>query len=281
LNYAKVSLAYITLLQRTVDKTGLEYWKNKLSKGDFSYKNLLDTIYHSPEFLMKYRVPFSDVLHSGRQQWCAGLDHFEYILDIGGSSPNIEKGALIELGYQHRPKELIIYDLPEDEQYWGKPKYSQNKQYDFAWGSVKYFHGRAEQIHECKELSKMKFDCIFMGQTIEHIKKEDLSQLLHWIRTHLNNEGRFIFDTPNRIITAIQSTDNLIDPDHKYEYTPREMEELLNNSGFKVIKKTGILDMPYTYESGNFNPLEVYETNKVNENPDTSYVFAFECIPID
>ena len=32
---------------------------------------------------MKYRVPFSDVLHSGRQQWCAGLDHFEYILDIG------------------------------------------------------------------------------------------------------------------------------------------------------------------------------------------------------
>ena len=59
------------------------------------------------------------------------------------------------------------------------------------------------------------------------------------------------------------------------------MEELLNNSGFKVIKKTGILDMPYTYESGNFNPLEVYETNKVNENPDTSYVFAFECIPID
>ena len=45
------------------------------------------------------------------------------ILDIGGSSPNIDQGALIELGYPHRPKQLFIFDLPPEEQYWGKPKF--------------------------------------------------------------------------------------------------------------------------------------------------------------
>ena len=56
----------------------------------------------------------------------------------------------------------------------------------FVWGSVKYFHGRAEQIHECKELSKMKFDCIFMGQTIEHIKRR--SESITSLDTHSSKQ---------------------------------------------------------------------------------------------
>ena len=61
------------------------------------------------------------------------MEFFDTILDIGGSSPNIETGALIELGYLHRPKKLIIFDLLPDEQYWGAPKYNQQK--------IIFFHG--------------------------------------------------------------------------------------------------------------------------------------------
>ena len=242
-----LKLAYITLLQRKIDPSGLKFWKEKIDNKHFKYKDLLDVIYNSPEFIMHYKVSFSAMLHRARQEWCSSLDKFKYVLDIGGSSPNIEMGALIELGYQHRPKELVVFDLPEDEQYWGKPKFAQNRDYTFDWGTLKYEHGHAEYIERCKSLSDGKFDCVFMGQTIEHINKNRLSSLLSWIRGHLVPKGKFIFDTPNRDVTKIQSPHKYIDDDHKYEYTPIEMEQILRKNGFKVVKGHGLLDMPSTF----------------------------------
>lgn len=273
-----VKLAYVSLLQRKIDGVGLNYWKAKIVDGTFEYKELLDTICSSPEFIMHYKIPFNDVLHKGRQAWCKSLPKFDFILDIGGSSPNIEMGALIELGYQHWPKEIIIFDLPPSEQYWGPPKFCQDRDYKFDWGIVQYVHGRAEEIYDYHVLDNKKFDCIFMGQAIEHINKEKLDVVLKWISEHLMESGKFIFDTPNRDITRIQSPDKLIDEDHKYEYTPNELEKLLNSNGLKVVKKVGILGMPNTFYSKSFNPLEAYESEIINNAPETSYVFAFECM---
>ena len=274
-----VKLAYIVLLQRKVDDVGLNYWKEKIQSKTFRYKELIDSLYSSPEFIMHYQVPFSDMLHKGRQQWCNSLEKFDCILDIGGSSPNIAMGALIELGYVHRPREITILDLPEERQYWGKPKFSQDRDYQFEWGTLKYVHGFVENIYNYEDLRDKSFDLIFMGQTIEHIQKDQLGIVLRWIREHLKKGGKFIFDTPNRDITKIQLPDNYIDEDHKYEYTPAEMEVLLNKSGFNVARKTGILQMPETLASNKFNPLEVYETKIVSDAAENSYVFAFECVP--
>ena len=274
-----VRLAYLVLLQRKVDDVGMEYWLKKIKAKTFQHKELLDSIINSPEFIMLYKVPFSTVLHQGRQNWCNSLEKFDYVLDIGGSSPNYSYGALIELGYQYRPKELTIFDLPEEKQYWGKPKFSQDVDYNFEWGVVKHMHGFVEDIYEYEELTDKKFDLIFMGQTIEHIQTNKLKAVLKWIKQHLSEGGKFIFDTPNREITKIQLPNNYIDEDHKYEYTPPEMESLLIECGFNVIKKTGILEMPITLKSKKFNPLEVYETKIINDEPESSYVFAFECVP--
>jgi hypothetical protein len=59
------------------------------------------------------------------------------------------------------------------------------------------------------------------------------------------------------------------------------MEALLNKNKFKVLKKTGILEMSDTFISQKFNPLEVYETKVINNVPERSYVFAFECVSTD
>ena len=256
------------------------YWKEKITDKTFRYKDLLDATCSSPEFLMHYKVPFSEVLHKARQQWCGSLEKFDYILDIGGSSANTASGALIELGYRFRPKELTIFDLPEDQQYWGKPKFSQDQDYTFEWGTVSYVHGFAENLDRYDELTHKKFDLVYMGQTIEHIQKEALGSVLIWIKQHLNPGGRLIFDTPNRTITKIQMPNSYIDIDHKYEYTPDEMEVVLNDHGFAAIKKIGMLEMTETIRSQKFNPLEVYETKVVNDYPESSYVFAFECVAI-
>ncbi|MDA8233799.1 MAG: DUF4214 domain-containing protein [Clostridia bacterium] len=275
-----LKLTYITLLQRKIDKVGFEFWNQKIKDGHYNHKELIDNLSSSPEFIMHYRIPFSTVLHKGRQQWVSSLERFENIFDIGGSSPNIAEGALIEMGYPYRPKELIIFDLPEEKQYWGKPKYPQDRDYSYTWGFVKFEHGFIEDINEYNSLSEKTFDLIFMGQVIEHIQRNKIDIVLNWIKKHLKSGGKFIFDTPNRNITKIQSSNEFIDRDHKYEYTPEELEEILVKCGFRVTQKTGILNMPNTFLSKQFNPLEVYESEIINNTPETSYVFAFECIPI-
>ncbi len=273
-----VRLVYVTLLQRNIDPVGLVYWRKVIENNAFNKKELVDTIYNSPEFRMLHKTSFPGMVHLGRVQWIKTLDYYETIFDIGGSSPNLDLGAMIELGYPHRPKEILIFDLPEDQQYWKiKPKYPQDRDYIFNWGVLKYEHGRIETIDTYKNLANTSYDMIFMGQTIEHIYQDKLPNVLRWIRAHLKPNGKFIFDTPNREITKIQIPNNWIDEDHKYEYTPEEMESLLNREGLKVIKKTGILNMPGTHISKNFNPLEVYETEILNNSPETSYLFAFEC----
>lgn len=273
-----VKLAYLILLQREIDPTGEASWRNKIDSGDFSSLLLIETLQNSPEYRMVNAIPFSQMLHKARQLWIKNLPAFDRILDIGGSSPNIAEGAMIELGYQHRPKELIIFDLPPAEQYWGKPKFPQDRTYSFVWGSLKYYHGRAEKICLCKELEDKEFDLIFMGQVIEHIQPESLEPVLLWINKHLSQNGQFIFDTPNRLITSIQSPNHLIDEDHKIEFTPQQLKDILIKTGFSIKKQWGLLPMPNSFISKSFNPLESYEQPFLSEEPDQSYLFAFTCI---
>jgi SAM-dependent methyltransferase len=272
-----IRLVYITLLGRKIDSVGLEYWIKKIETQSFNLKEMIDSIYSSPEFIMHYKIPFPTMVHKGRVEWIKSLEKFDTIFDIGGSSPNIEEGAMIELSYPHRAKSITIFDLPEEEQYWGKPKFPQDRDYNFEWGTLKYEHGRVETIDSYANLVDIKYDMVFMGQTIEHIYPDKLPIVLRWISGHLKTNGKFIFDTPNRIITKVQTPEKWIDEDHKHEYTPSEMESLLNRCGLKVTKKTGIVDMPDTLSSGCFNPLEVYDTELINNSPDSSYLFAFEC----
>ena len=216
------------------------------------------------------------MVHLARVEWMKHLPKGSFILDIGGSSPNIDQGALIELGYPHRPKQLFIVDLPPDEQYWGKPKFPQDRDYIFSWGILKYFHGRAESIASLKGLQNIKFDIIYMGQTIEHIVPESLADILGWISDHLNENGKFIFDTPNRLITSIQS-DSFIDPDHKIEYTPDQLESILRKHNFSISNSWGLLPMPMTFQLKKFSPQEVYNHPLLSEDLKVCYLFAFSC----
>lgn len=274
----KIELLYITLLGRNIDPVGKEYWESLIADEKYTYKSALDHIINSTEYLIRYTGSFLDMVHKARQAWCKGLDKYDCILDIGGSSPNASTGALIELGYSHRPKQIYILDKPAEEQYWGNPKYSQEIDYEFDWGKVEYHHCNAEDISEYEAFKNLRVDAVYMGQVIEHIHEESLPSLLHWIKDHLNDGGKFIFDTPNRILTSIQSPDEYIDDDHKIEYTPEQLEVILNDNGFTVIKKTGILNMPNSYETKVFNPQEVYTQTALSDRLETCYLFAFECV---
>jgi len=267
-----VRLAYLVLLRRPIDPMGLVSWRSVIAAGRFTDQNVIDTILHSEEYLSRFKL--LDIIHHARQAWIKTVPAFPKILDIGGSSANLPEGALIELGYSHFPHVIDILDLPPDQQYWGKPKYDQNKSKQFDWGEVNYFHGSAERIEEVRALQERTYDCVFLGQAIEHIYPESLPTLLDWIKRHLVPGGQLVFDTPNRLLTRIQCPDSLTDPDHKYEYTPAEMEQVLINAGFMITERKGMLHLPIQARSGVYDAREFVRAAPVHADADACYLFA-------
>lgn len=274
-----VRLAYLVLLRRPVDETGMGDWRRRIERGTFDTQRVLDTLLGSDEYLASHGADIFRYLHMARQQWVRTLDPFDSILDIGGSSAGRREGALIELGYPHRPARLDILDLPPDRQFWGTPTFDQTEPLDFDWGRVTYFHGRAEEVADVSALQSRRYACIFMGQAIEHILPEKLPSLLGWIRSHLLPGGRFVMDTPNRAITKIHSPHAYINADHKLEYTPAQLEDVFAAAGFSVVRRTGLVHLPQMACTGVFDARWFPQAPLVHDDADASYLFAFEALP--
>lgn len=274
-----VRLAYLVLLRRQIDETGINDWRRRIERGTFDTQRVLDALLGSDEYLANHGADIFRYLHLARQQWIRSVDAFDSILDIGGSSAGRREGALIELGYPHRPSRLDILDLPPDRQFWGEPTFDQTEPVDFDWGRVTYFHGSAEDVANVAALQARRYECVFMGQAIEHILPEKLPALLGWIRAHLLPGGRFIMDTPNRAITKIHSPHAYINADHKLEYTPAQLEDVFNAAGFSVVRRTGLVHLPQMARSGIFDARWFPQATLVHDDADASYLFAFEAIP--
>jgi SAM-dependent methyltransferase len=242
------------------------FWKAKLFYN----------VFVSREYLKEYQRPRPFLrLHFARQEWVKNLPKATRVLDIGGSSPSLPEGALIELGYSHRPQEIVIFDKPPAEQFWGNPLYDQTHSREFAWGKVQYIHGYAEDLMLNDQLRNEKFDMIFMGQVVEHIQIAGLPVVFNWIKAHLQPGGVFCFDTPNRIVTKVQMGDDLyIDPDHKKEYTPAEIVTLMQENGFEVIQQKAILQMPNVQKNNSFGLEDYYDGQLLSDNPDEGYCFG-------
>jgi SAM-dependent methyltransferase len=268
--------AYQVLLRREIDDSGLRTWREYIASGQFNRQYVIEAILDSEEYLSRFGIDVLSIIHRSRKDWIETVHPFDRILDIGGSSPNRPEGALIELGYPYRPSRIDILDLPPEKQYWGQPKYDQSAPRRFDWGEVSYFHGSGERIADVTALQQRTYDCIFLGQAIEHIYPESLPATLAWARAHLEPAGRLVFDTPNRLLTKIQCPGSLIDPDHKYEYTPAEMEGVVAQAGFIVVRKVGMVHLPVQAASGKYDPREFANAALLSDDVDACYLFAFE-----
>jgi SAM-dependent methyltransferase len=272
-------LIYRFILNREIDDLGAQSCAKQIAKGIFSPWVLIARLMLSAEFKKPYfrRTPLQQ-LHRARMLWVQQLPPAKTILDIGGSSPNVPEGALIEMGYPHRPEKLIIFDKPPHEQYWGTPNYSQANTLSRPWGQVQYMHGYAEDILQNDELRDQKFDMIYMGQVVEHIYEDKLPRVLTWIKDHLADGGKFVFDTPNRLITRFETGEGrYIDPDHKREYTPEVLFALLTTVGFFVTQQWGILDMPNVIATASYGIKDFYSGEALSSSPTNAYCFAMAC----
>lgn len=275
-----VERAYGSELGRTIDRIAEWSWRLRIASGRVHGCDAVDELRTSAEYLLG-RTGFYNNLHRARMHWAAGLAAFDCILDIGGSSPSDPNGALIELGYSHKPTALHILDRPEDDQFHGRPSYSQSEDRVTEWGTISFHHGLAENVTDIDALGELSFDCVFMGQTIEHIEVDKLPLVLDFVRRHLRPGGRFIFDTPNRHITRLVVGDAMLSSDHTHEYTPVESVELMRSNGFDVVGQLGLVPMPLSASSGEFHWDESETSEPVVDDPTDCFVFAFECVAVE
>jgi len=270
----EVDAAYMQVFGRHVDPVGAATYRDLISNRRLATHQMADLLRRSPEFLLN-RSGFYHRLHASRSAWCADLPQWATILDIGGSSPTHELGALLELGYSHQPRELHILDRPEDDQFHGRPTYDQRVVRERDWGTVTFHHGHAGRLDEVPELGERSFDAVFMGQVIEHIAPHELEGMLRQIRAHLNPGGSFVLDTPNRALTSVVMGDQLLTADHTKEYLPDELATIIAHNGFTIDDVVGIHPMPQSRRTGKFDPYERPEQDPAE--PDDCFCFAIHC----
>lgn len=273
-----VRLAYLVLLRRPIDSVGLAGWLDAFGRGMFDHQNIIETLQKSDEFQSKFGTNVNERLHAARKLWIETLPAFDRLLDIGGSSASHSDGALIQLGYPHRPRVLDILDLPPDRQNWGSPAFDQSAPIRFDWGTVSYFHGCAEDVAAVQPLQPRVYDCVFLGQAVEHIRPEALPGILEWIHSHLMPGGHLIMDTPNRLVTRIQCPTWYIHPDHKLEYEPAQLEALLAAHGFAIAKRTGLVHLPAIASSGVYDAREFAHARLLHDDVDACYLFALDAV---
>jgi len=272
---ADVDAAYVKILERHIDDAAATQYRLLIANRRIHPDELPGILLSSPEYLLN-RSGFYHRLHASRATWCSELPPWNTILDIGGSSPTHELGALLELGYRHHPAELHILDRPEDDQFHGRPTYDQRIVRTRDWGTVTFHHGDAGHLDQVPELGDRRFDAVFMGQVIEHIPPVELPGMLDQIRSHLVPQGSFVFDTPNRALTKVVMGDGFLTADHTKEYEPEELAEIVRRHGFVVDRISGIHPMPVSLATGCFDPDE-RPGEAHDATPEECFCFAVHC----
>jgi len=198
----------------------------------------------------------------------------DVIVDVGGAAPASIQGALLVMGYRHRFNALTIVDLPPDSRICGEYAQASNESTD-AWiptemGKIRYSHG---SMTDLSALESDTVDLVFSGQSIEHVSREDGQVVLQQARRVLKPQGILFLDTPNAILARIQSPDAFIHPEHKVEYRPAELADMIEDAGFDVQNVGGICPMPVTKRTGVFDAMEIINNVRLSDKPDECYAF--------
>ena len=99
----------------------------------------------------------------------------------------------------------------------------------------------------------------------------------------LKKGGVFCLDIPNGKITKIHAAtagNEFIHPEHYIEYSPKHLNDVLEETGFTVKQSYGICEMPKTAETGVFHYEDFLFAEQITDDIDNSYIQFHSCIKI-
>ncbi len=269
-----IDVAYRALLQREPDPWGRRDYLARLRAGGLTVEQFGRELLESPEF-ERVRTARNLVrsLHHSRCAFVRSLPPARRILDLGGTNLQHEHGAMVTMGYPYAFEELVIVDLPPDERH---PLYNRGGVRADTLshlGKITYAYHSMEDLSPYPEGS---IDLVYSGQSIEHVPVDVADRVLEGAYRVLRRGGLLALDTPNGRVTRLQQA-AFIDPDHKYEYAPEELEAKLARAGFDIVERKGLNLGLKSVETGRFDEAEVAENVGVFADPRSCYLLAYVC----
>lgn len=269
-----VDVGYRTVLQRPADEWGRRDFLGRFRAGQLTVEQFGRELLESPEFeRVRARQDLVRSLHHSRCAFVRGLPPARRILDLGGTNLQHEHGALVTMGYPYAFDEIVIVDLPPDERH---PLYNRGgvrADTDSRLGRITYAYHSMEDLSAYPDES---VDLVYSGQSIEHVSVEAADRVLQGAFRVLRRGGLLALDTPNAHVTRLQQPE-FIDPDHKYEYRPFELEAKLERAGFDVVERKGLNLGLESVARGTFDAQEFAENVGVFADPESCYLLAYVC----
>lgn len=265
-----IDMVFRLLLSRKANEEDLAYYQNLLETDKISRKDIPQLLFESKEY-ERSRFNILEYIHKARLEMIQTLlPAGDVIVDLGGASPSWQEGCLYGMGYPHQASKLIIVDLP--------PAIRMLKATEQARVVTDY--GKCNRIeYHYSSMSKLEFipdssvEMVWSGESIEHISENEGEQCLQEVWRILKPGGHFCLDTPNRLITRLESPHRLIHPEHKIEYTPSQLKEKLQKHGFEIMEEKGLLPLPESQASGQFAPEEIVKQPYFSDQIESCYLF--------
>ncbi len=132
-------------------------------------------------------------------------------------------------------------------------------------------------FHSMTELDRYgdsSFDLIYSGQSIEHITEGEGRRMLREAHRVLAPDGWLCLDTPNGPVWRLRS-DDLMNPDHKLEYSADQLRSMLEESGFRVLEAKGLNYMGEAFTRGEFDEAEASGNPGVFAEAEACLLLAF------
>jgi SAM-dependent methyltransferase len=265
---------YRDVFDRDPDAMGLEHWRQQLHDGmaRSTVRQILasSTEAHNGPAGREALAGF----HESRMSFTRSLPPARRILDLGGTSLDSALGSLLIMGYPYDFDELVIVDLPSSERH-ALYQAGDNEDLVSGRGLVRYLF---RSMVDLDDLPDRSVDLIVSGQTFEHITPSDGELMLSQVGRLLSFDGVLALDTPNRDVTAVQCAatgETWINPDHKMEYTHRQMVELFAAAGLEAQRAHGLGFMPDTFRTGVWHPEELAHNRGMYAAIEQCYTLAY------
>lgn len=268
-----VRLAYNLILGREPDQTGLDHYVDKLRAHETTRAAVAEEMRTGME--LRFQRPMSDALtslHHSRCDWVRSLPRARRILDLGGADQGDPNGALVGLGYPYFFEELVVVDLPHEDRHDLYAKSPRLDRFESPRGPIEY---RYHSMTDFSAFEAESFDLVFSGQTIEHVHEHEADDVLAGALKVLEPGGYLCLDTPNGPACRRQQPE-LINPDHKIEYSHAQLSEKLRRAGFEILEARGLNHLGWILD-GDWSYAELARNTGVFWEIEECYTLAYIC----
>jgi len=195
---------------------------------------------------------------------------------LGGAAIGSPEGALLAMGYPHKPHQISIIDLPPDERLYGPRGAEAANTYVTVDGIHVDYH--YSSMTDMSPFADNSIDLVWSGESIEHISEVEGDLVCQEAYRILKPGGYFCLDTPNAALTRIKSPDEFIHPEHQKEYLVSELRDKLARCGFEVVEEKGLCAMLNTLQTGQFDHRELACNISVSDHAESGYLFYLKAM---